>query len=105
MDIDVVFSHTNLSRNFNNRNLDVGLLQFFTQTDGISQSRNPHIRIDFGQARINSTTVLAEFQNKTSLTFINYSGVNTIHLRVENTLFVGIRTADTTWNRYKSTAN
>lgn len=59
VDVDVVFGHTYLRRNFDDGNLDVDLLQFLGQ------------RIDFAQTRVDSTVVFSEFQDETGLTFVD----------------------------------
>jgi hypothetical protein len=70
--VDVVFGHADLGGDFDNGDFDVDLLQFLTQTRicEISWSR-ARLRIDSGETWIDGTVVLAEFQDETSLTFVD----------------------------------
>src|SRR5208282_4831964 len=62
------------------------------------------IRIDFRQTRINRATVLAKFQDETSLTFVDY-GVKKLSCICDGTSMIRIRTADATWHRPTATKN
>ena len=74
VDVDIVFSHTYLRWDFDDRDFDVDLLQFLAQSGKISEGviLQGEIRVDIAQTRIHCTMILAKFQDETSLTFINW---------------------------------
>lgn len=70
--VDIVFGHADLRGDFDDGDFDVDLLQSLAQTRWCEIRRRREIlRIDSGETRVNGTVVLAEFQDETSLTFVD----------------------------------
>lgn len=62
------------------------------------------IRVDIAQTRIHCTMILAKFQDKTGLTFINWVALAQFLSDIIFTLFVRVGTADAARDRAQSTA-